>query len=340
VLCSNFNNAPAAEASLLLERAKEAGIRILDLNACLLVLPRPEEALAVKDESGIRVETLEEGYELKGEQVAMALEPLGLQQFAIEFYNAKQDDSARLHDFLIQRLSRVREAFRERIREITNNAQMLLLNYEKEEVQEVLHHAAAMLQTWASQNSAVPAINAHVQDSLMTEIAKAYASTIHATVLRKGEWLNLSYSHHLGYGARRIAALLLGKSVDGFLELCKTMVGTPDYNRATDLIQQAARVLQSSYEEMLRKVQLMGQTAFRDELKLDADFWGYCFLQWGRGPGYRDRVASRNDQWFTEKARLDLEKELRALIEREWTQTLERITALFEKESRVEASPV
>jgi hypothetical protein len=210
---------------------------------------------------------------------------------------------------------------------------MLLLNYEKEEVQEVLRHAAGMFQTWASQNSAVPALNAHVQESLMSEIAKAYASTVHATVRREGEWPNLSYSHHLGYGARRIAALSLGKRVEGFLELCKTMVGNPDYNRATDLIQQAARVLQSSYEEMLRKVQLMGQTAFRDELRLDANFWADCLQQWGRGPGYKDRVATRNDQWFNAEARLELERELRELIEREWAQTLERVTALFEKDA-------
>jgi hypothetical protein len=52
VLCSSFNDAPSSAAYLLLERAKEAGIRRLELNAALLVLPRPNEALAVKDEAG------------------------------------------------------------------------------------------------------------------------------------------------------------------------------------------------------------------------------------------------------------------------------------------------
>jgi len=332
VLCSGFNNAPAAEARLLLERAKEGGVRSLGQNTSLLVLPRPDEALAVKDESGIRVETSEEGYELKGEQVAMALEPLGLQGFTIEFYNAYQDDTERLRRFLIEGLRKIREVYRARIHEITNSAKALLLNQEQEQIQEVLRATAVMLKSWANEHAVVPTLTAHVQDSLMGEITSAYASTIRATVRREGEWHNLSYSHHLGYGARRIAALTLGKSIESFSEFCKVLIGNPDYSEAVDLIQQAERVLQTSYEELLRKMQLMGQTSFRDELKSDSTFWTHCENEWGKGSGYRSRIASHNEAWFNALKRQELEKELRTLIEREWISTLKRVTSLLEKE--------
>ena len=65
MLCSSFNDAPSVAAHQLLERAKEASIRNLELNTALLVLPRANEALAVKDESGDRAQTIEEGYDLK-----------------------------------------------------------------------------------------------------------------------------------------------------------------------------------------------------------------------------------------------------------------------------------
>jgi transcriptional regulator with XRE-family HTH domain len=317
VLCSGFNNAPAAEPRLLLERAKEAGVRTLDMNACLLILPRPTEALAVKDESGLRVESAEEGYDLKGEQVAMALEPLGLEEFAIGFFNAHQDDPTRLRDFLIDRLDSIRESFRTRVSEITDNAKALLLNHEQEEVQEVLRDAARMLKSWTTQNSKVPPLNAHVHDSLMGQIAQAYASTIWASIRREGDWPNLDYPHHLGFGARRMAALSLGKKVEGFSEVCKMLTGNPEFKEASNLIQQAEQVLQSSYEELLRKVQLMGQTSFRDELKADIAFWTDCNSEWGQGYGYRDRVAKHNERWFKEEPRLKLEGELAALIARE-----------------------
>jgi transcriptional regulator with XRE-family HTH domain len=330
VLCSGFNNAPAAEPRLLLERANEAGVRTLDMKAALLILPRPNEALAVKDESGLKVETVTEGYELKGEQIAMALEPISPQEFAIGFYNAHQDDPEQLREFLAARLNKARQTFRDRIKEVTDNSKALLVNHEQEEVQEVLRAAAGTLKSWVGQSTALPSLNAHIQDSLMEQIARAYASTIRASVRREGEWPNLDYSHHLGFGARRMAAHLLGKRVEGFAEVCLALSGDPEYAEATDLIDQSKRVLQSSYEELLRKVQLMGQTSFQDELKLDAEFWAHCNAEWGRGSGYRDRVAHHNEAWFKAGPRLELENELRALIEREWENSLRRVTALFD----------
>ena len=334
ILCSPFNSAGAGDPRVLLERALEAGVRTLETNSAMLVLPRPNESLAVKDESGIRVETVEEGYELKGEQVAMALQPLRLHDYGVEFFNAHEDDPARVRGFLMGRIDRVREAFRSRLREIIANAQTLLGNHEQEQVQEVIRHAAIMLSTWVNQKSGPRTLNAHVQESLMSELARAYASTIRATIRREGEWANLSYSHHLGYGARRIAALSLSQIVDGFSELCQTMAANPEYTEAQDLINQAQRVLLASYEELLRKVQLMGQTSFRDELKIDSSFWSLCNSEWGRGPGYRDRVTDHNLDWFGAEKRQDLEKELWALIEREWKDALSNLTALFDQDQQ------
>lgn len=330
VLCSGFNNAPAAEPRLLLERAQETGIRTLAVNTALLVLPHPNEALAVKDESGIRVDSVEEGYELKGEQIAMALQPLGLQNLAVGFFNAHQDDPTRLREFLTERISKSRQTIRAKLHEITTNAQALLLNHEQEQTQEVLRHAAVMLHTWTTQHATLRPLKASIEDSLMAQLSKAYASTIRAAVRREGEWPNLSYSHHLGHGARRIADLTLGKTVEGFSELCKTMAANPEYAEAQDLIAQAERVLIRSYDEMLRKVQLMGQTSFRDELKVDAAFWNQCENEWGRGPGYRDRVTGRNSEWFKAEPRQTLENELHSLIEREWHAALTNLTSLFE----------
>lgn len=331
VLCSNFYNAPAAEARLLLERAKEAGVRGLEVNAALLVLPRPDEALAMKDDAtSTPVENAEEGYELKAEQAALALEPLGLQGLAVGFYNANEDQAARAQEFLVERLGRARDAFRARIREATNGARALLTNHGEERIRAVLRDAGDSLRTWASMNASVPPVQAHVQESLLAQIQVAYASTVRAAVRREGEWTQLSYSHHIGYGARRLAVLALGKAVDHFTGHCKILVATSRYAEAADLIAQAERVLTASYEELLRKAQLMGQTVFKDALKADSAFWQACMAEWGQGPGYKTRVAGHNREWFDNEARYKLEEELKALIGREWERALESVTELLE----------
>lgn len=331
VLCSSFNNAPAAEARLLLERAKDAGVRGLDVNAVLLVLPRPGEAMAMKDDAtSTPVETADEGYELKDEQAAMALEPLGMQSLAIAFYNASEDSATRAQDFFIQRLDAARSSFRQRIHDAASGARTLLKNHGEERIRAVLRDASESLATWASLNSAVPAVHAHIQESLLEQIQVAYAATVRAAVRREGEWSQLSYSHHIGYGARRIAVLALGKAVDEFAGHCKILAATPRYAEATDLIAQAERVLKDSYEDMLRKVQLMGQTVFKDALKADPAFWQDCLAQWGQGPGYKSRIAGRNRDWFDNEARRKMEEELKALIGREWARALENVTGLLE----------
>nr|ACB12952.1 putative XRE family transcriptional regulator [Thauera sp. E7] len=331
VLCTNFNNAPAAEARLLLERAKEAGVRTLEVNASLLVLPRPGEALAMKDDAtSTPVESADEGYELKAEQVALALEPLGLQNLAVGFYNAHEDAPSKAQAFLIERMQQARDAFRDRVREATNGAKVLLKNHGEERIRAVLRDAGESLHAWASMNASVPPIHSHVQESLLAQIQVAYAATVRASVRREGEWTQLSYSHHIGYGARRLAVMALSKAVDEFAGHCKILAATPRYAEAADLIAQAERVLKGAYEDLLRKVQLMGQTVFKDALKSDSNFWLTCMDEWGQGPGYKTRVAGHNREWFNGEARRKLEEELKVLIEREWIRALRSVTELLE----------
>lgn len=299
LLCTTFNEAPSTSVRQLLVRAKEGGARNLDVMTAILALPRPGEAIVMKDEAGDTVETAEGGYELKEEQVSLKLHPLGLGALAVRFFNAAEDDPDTLRTFIAGRVQAVRESHRRTLREIIDGANALLANYEKEQAKEVMRAAAHSLNVWLENNGTLSAsAKRHVHDSLVSATNSAHPRTIHAAVVREGDWPRLDYAHQLSHGARAIATQLVQPRLAGFKEVAQNLLNDAQYADAHDLVRQAMRAIEGGFDAMLRKVQLVGQSVHADELKGDAEFWRNCEHEWGRGSGYRDRVNGRNRQWF------------------------------------------
>lgn len=338
LLCSSFNDAPSADAHTLLKRAHQAGVRQLARNAEILVLPRAGEAFAVSDEGGARAQTVQEGYELKAEYAAIELESLDLEDLKISFFNAFGDDPAQFRGLLFDSLREIRDGFRASLREDLASAQFLLDNHENEELRTVRRSAARMLRTCITQHREVPPFNGHVHDELLDQIRDAYPATVDATIRREGTWPNLDYRHHLGYGARQLAAGAFGPAVDKLKSIAGVMKGNPDYAEAIDLIQQTQRVQESGFDRLLRKAQLIGRTTFNEALKLDSELWQQCEHEWGRGPGYLNRVANISREWFLNPEREEIEREFADSVRREWGDIVNHILSLLQADDTEDAS--
>jgi transcriptional regulator with XRE-family HTH domain len=329
VLCSGFNDAPAQSVHHLLQRARDISNRQIDSHASVLVLARPGEALAVKDESGVRAESVAEGYELKGEQVGSALSPFGLEALPVGFFNALEDDPKALCEFLSARVSHTRHEFERELSEVLASTTQVLENVELQQVQEVQREAGRHISAWLGHHTTPPDVKGHVQDTLLAEIQSAHASTVRAAVRREGEWRSLSYSHQLGFGARRTAVAALRDWVAGFRDICATLaVSLPE---AAELLTQASRLMGQANEELLKKMQVAGVTLYREQLQQDQVLWLELAGEWGRGAGYRDRVAGRQADWFTEQAHIDIEGEILAVLDREWRAVLDRVASIFDR---------
>ncbi|WP_326557199.1 helix-turn-helix domain-containing protein [Micromonospora sp. NBC_01796] len=329
ILCSGFNDAPSQSVQHLLKRARDIDNPQIDTNAGLLILARPDEAMAVKDETGVGVSTSEEGYELKGEQVSTALLPYGLGDVPALFFNSREDDAEQLRDFLRDQVRRTRAEFRHQLDEVLVRTQSLLDNAALEQVRAVQRDAGKHMASWIKLHPSPKPLSGHIHDALLDEISRAHSSTVNATIRRNGEWRSLSYSHQLGHGARRLAVLALQDSVTEFTGMCETLSASmPD---ARELLFQANRLMISAYEDLLRKMQLNGLSLYRDQLRTAAQFWIDNASEWGRGSGYVNRVLQRNRTWFEETSRQELEQQLGAFLDREWRVLLQRVEAIFEQ---------
>ena len=85
--------------------------------------------------------------------------------------------------------------------------------------------------------------------------------------------------------------------------------------------------LQSATDDLLRKIQLAGRAAFSNDLTADQPFWQRCVGEWGRGPGYRDRVVGHSTAWFMATEHHPRHDFVRQMIISEWA----RITGVMDK---------
>ena len=335
ILCSSFNDTPSTEVQKLLSQAKDAGFSDLEAKAAILSLPRSDEAIAVKDDQGMQAESVSDGYYLQGEKAELRLKSQNLPYADIAFFNAREDNPQDLTDFLLGLVDRIRSQHRGRLAEVIDGATALVDNFAEAEVQAIYQRAARPVWRWLENNREIDGLTGSLEGNLIAAINGAYASSVRASVRREGDWYNLNYSHHLGYGARVIAARSVVPKLDNFRERIALILEDEELKPAFDLIGQARRILEDGVNTLLIRSELLGKRIYIQHLKPDSEFWRCCDGRWGQGYGYRDDVAQYHRKWFSSGGQ-DFQAMVQELVEREWRQLLASLAAILDPEEEVE----
>lgn len=337
VLCSRFNDAPEVQLQTLLRRAKEAGVRELSRKTLVLILPRPEEALAVKYDDGTRVDDDEEGYDLKREQVLMRLCQQGLPNVPVEFYNAREETNHAICNRIIELIHAQRGYFAEQISQLSRAVTNLDSNRADEQTRLVFEHVISDLLTWIRSNSEIEISTHDVEDTLIDAIdGTRYASTIRASVRRLGDWYNLDYYHHLSYGVRLLAVEQIGTRIDAFKTIVTNLINNDDLSPAREFLQGITGRLNVALDETYRDLQTAGHETFKQTLAQHYEFWGRCEERWGGGPGYRVAIRDMTDEEF--QAHCDDAKAILAsLITDEWRKLVNLLVSILDESPSAEA---
>ena len=302
----------------------------LDAKAAILVLPRPDEALAVKFDDGFPVTTSAEGYDLKKDQATTRLESRNLPFAGVEFFNVREnDDPSVLNTFLEGLVNGLRKRHSARLDEAIKGATATVKNYEKEQESEILREAARRLSIWLQNNEKIGVLSRQLQDSLLEAIQKVNASSLRASVSRQGEWHNLDYPYQLGSGARSVALRAVSAKRQGFKAITDNLLQDPDLEDAHDLVRQASSIIESGSNNLLDVARSVGIAIHEREMKPDTGLWAECISEWGRGPGYRVRVHGHNIAWFDNPNRNSAQAKVLEFIESQWRQILERVSAIL-----------
>ena len=340
VFCCRFNDAPGTGSKVLLEHMKQTSSARFDTGkVSILSLPRSGEALEMKDDMGESAFSDEEGYEFKRMQVEGELHAGDMPGVPFLFFNVEVDDSAQIRRELFGQLARMRNTISERLFDLCAAATEIIDNQEKHAVTVAIEEVARRLNTFLLGNGKLGARERHAyKEALNTVRAVRYASTLWASTRRSGEYSGLNIVHQVGVGAAK-DALLRSKDwfakINGHVNELKADAGLAS---ATRSIEQILAVAESSCRAFLAGAQRTAIEIYREPLTQSA-VWSKCASEWGKGPGFKDRVVRHLLDWFEEKhpeLKETLDTRLDALWDRSVIAPLMQLAEEQKPEARLE----
>ena len=338
VFCSRFTDAPGTSARVLLQHMRQTFSERFDTGkVSVLALPRSEEARAMKDDMGEQALTDPEGYEFKRMQVSSELSAEDLTGVPMLFYNVEADNAGAIRGDLFGQLSRMRKAVEERLFDLCAASQDIIKNHEAQALNAAIEEVANRLNTFLRGNRELGAREqlAHV-DAISTIRGVRYASTLWASTRRSGEYSGLNIVHLVGVGAARDARLRSESwfnGLDAFLKSLKADDGLALANRSIDQIAASAA---ASKRAFLEASQLGGVEVYREPLS-QSPVWSTCASEWGRGSGFKLRVAAHLEGWFSKEARL--KDRLEQMVNGLWENLVIAPLMRLVEESAPEADP-
>jgi hypothetical protein len=299
--------------------AQQAAVRgYLGAIAPILALPHAGEARAMKDDLGEPAYTDREGYEFKRLQVVAELAAEDLSGVPMIFFNAEVDDAKEVGAQLVEEITRMRKAVEERLFDLCAAVEQIFENVETEALNAAIEEVASRLSTFLKGNRRLGTRERLAYlDALSTVRNVRYASTLWASTRRNGEYDGLNILHLIGVGAARDARQRSEAWFAGLDAFVKSLEADEGLSLASKSIDQIAVSAAGSRKAFLEAVQRAGVEAYREPLS-QTTVWAACVAEWGKGPGFRLRVAKHLEGWFEQhgEANETLENVARGLWEK------------------------
>ena len=156
-----------------------------------------------------------------------------------------------------------------------------------------------------------------------------YAASVRASVNRRGEWQNLDYYQKLAYGARLQIVEQIDRLRNELIVLIDNMLSQNNLQPAYALLKQLKFTTEKYLDEIYQHVYAKGRAVYEGELKSDSDLWGGLYNQWGKGEGYKGRIAKGSKNWFQEKQYANFESEVTSKAVEGWNKYITEIRQLL-----------
>ena len=310
VFCCRFNDAPGTSAKALLQHMRETSSdKVGNGKVLILVLPRDDEARAMKDDIGERAETEEEGYDFKRVQLESEFAAEDMDNISVEFINVGSDDVSMIRGKIIDQVSLLREGIVDTIDRTCDAASDIIDNHEAEALNAAVEVVNKQLINFIQGTPSLSTRERHAHQELIDTIKQIrYPSTLWAATRRNGIYSGLNALHIIGIGSTKDAKKrvdLWYSKLDSFLAGLEKDKDLEIANEVISSIRLKALQGRIEFTELARQI----ATETYGEPLTQSHVWYKCANEWGQGTGFKIRVIDHLQKWF------DIQTELQEALE-------------------------
>lgn len=317
ILCSNWGSAPDPSLQDLLRHVTDTEVDAALLSrVAVVVLARSGNAVSMRHDSGEPAADVDDGYEIKKDQVADALQRINLLGVDVTAFDAASDDPAELTQFIAGKLDAMRAAQALAGRQTIAAIKQMLKNVKEAEAMAALEAVNKELLIFAKRHKQLKASRIPVHDRLIEAIRSRHPRTLWAATRRNGAFWNFDVYQHIGDGAAADAKRRAGGPVAGLREILANKLADKSFASAHGFLGQLQDDIANWEADFVKAARHHAVTVFKPELASAADLWTECENFYGDGGGFRDEVAATVKAWFDEQE--DLQDEVERKIGRAW----------------------
>lgn len=312
VFCVRFNDASGRPTKEMLDHIKnDLGISVENGKFALLVLPHSGEALEVKDDLGNLACDVQEGYEIKTDQINDAISD----NIQICFYNAFEDDPKSTIIQLNKQIAKFRRNYADKINDLALTMDYAMDNSEEVAYLQALEQITKRLSFFLKGNSKLKSRTRCIFSDVNNVFYRAHASTLWASTRRYGRYGNLNICYVISNSTTSDA----NKRFDDWLNRFQGEINSLKADESLTIAEKYINDIEFFTKELkakfLEAVADCGTEVYCNKIT-SATMWFACISEWGRGPGFKVRVLNHIEKWFDEH--VDLQKELDKKVEDLW----------------------
>jgi hypothetical protein len=337
VVCSKFSDAPEQAVQDLFKHLMESGLsQQVSQQTKLLMLDRNDEAENMLSEEG-PVSSADEGRVVRLAQIQDTLRTrlkLADHHFPkIHFYNAKKNEAGETSAPLLILVLNLRKRRADQIHEIAAALEEITKHREKAQAKAAFGIVSHAIRSWAQASRQRLVEVHHIYKSLVDDMTtkEVYASSIRAAVNRRGYWGNFDFYYKLAVAARKKSVTSFGEAVDEIKLVLANFERQDELKAAHPFIRQLIHAVNERMEHLYDNAATMGRVAYEDTMKADQLFWGDQQSEWGRGSGYKVRIAQGTEGWFHHHSPSSTDAQIQQRVMQQWNELITEVESLLVK---------